>query len=99
MNESPIKADLEANASYQHKRNEIIIDDKTFPPCYNKTEQIGRIRRHKFIIKCDMNKGFHFIEELIPVSEKIKLLEKLKDSGVLSEDEFNIHKNRILKQL
>src|SRR5215207_10638493 len=98
MNDSHIKADLGANASYQRKRNEIIIDDKTFPPCYDKTEQIGRIKPHKFIIKCDMNKGFHFIEALIPFDEKLKKLKKLKDSGVITEEDFNKAKDRILNQ-
>jgi hypothetical protein len=99
MNESPIKADLGANASYQRKRNEIIIDDKTFPPCYDKIEQIGKIKPHKFIIKCDMNKGFHFSEELIPFDEELKKLKKLKDSGVITEEDFNKAKDRILNQL
>ena len=99
MNESPIKADLGANTSYKRKRNEIIIDNKTFPPCYDKTEQIGRIKTHKFIIKCDMNKGFNFIEELIPFDEKIKKLKKLKDSGLITQEDFNKAKDRILDKL
>jgi hypothetical protein len=46
-----------------------------------------------------MNKGFHFIEELIPFDEKIKKLKKLKDSGIISEDDFNKAKDRILNNL
>lgn len=99
MIDFPLKSNIDVNFKYERSRNEIILDCKVFPQQINKTEPMGIIRKHKFFIKCDGNKGFYIIEELLSFEEKIKKLNKLKESKLINEEQYNNAVNKILEKL
>ena len=92
----PVKVNLSGSGSYAVEHKKITYDSKVYPPCTNKIEDLGIIKKRKFSIQCD-GQGHMKIEQLMTPFEKIEKLGKLLDKGLLSQDEFDIKKKEILK--
>jgi hypothetical protein len=95
----PVSAGAHAEASfgYSISKEEHLWDIKVFPPCFNKIEDTGRIRKRKFLISCNGKGTMHF-SEIISKDEKIRRLQKLRQSGVITDEDFDNQKKRILEE-
>ena len=91
----PVKANLSGSGSYAVEHKKITFDSKVYPPCTNKIEDLGRIIKRKFSIQCD-GRGNMKIMQLMTPFEKIEKLGKLLGKGLISQDEFDKTKAKIL---
>lgn len=73
-------------------------DSNTFPPETNKMTGVGMIRRKKMWIVCD-GRGKMYCYHIQTPSDTIRALAKLKNEGMLTEEEFSQSKARVLRQL
>lgn len=96
----PVKAKAEAKAtvSYERSRKKIIYDSDVFPPFTNKTKDVGRLRPRTFLIKCDGH-GKMGLQEILTVPERLEKLVKLKDKGLLSQEEYDAKRKEIVSDL
>lgn len=92
----PVKASLTGSGSYAVEHKKITFDSKVYPPCTNKIEDLGRIKKRKFSIQCD-GQGHMKIEQLMTPFEKIEKLGRLLDKGLISQDEFDEKKKEMLE--
>lgn len=94
----PIHAGAEAKFGFDASKHEYIFDSKVFPLHTQKTETVGRVRKHKFVITCNGQGGFS-IEEISAFDEKIMRLSKLKDNGLINEKDYEEQKKKILDRI
>ena len=91
----PAKIEGSVSSSYNVHHEKITLDSKVYPPCTNKIEEIGIIRKRKFHGECDGQGKMRF-KELITPFEKIKKLDKLRKEGSISNEEFESKKKEIM---
>ena len=91
----PVRIDLSGSGSYNVEHKKITFDSKVYPPCTNKIEELGRIKKRKFSIVCD-GQGNMKLEEIMNPFEKIERLGKLLDKGLISQEDFDKKKKEIL---
>lgn len=94
--ELPVRA--EVKVGYEKVEEKKVYDYKNFPPCTNKIEDVGTLRKRKFLVKCDGRGGMKFDELKNPL-QTIEELGKLKDKGYITEEEFLQKKKEILKKI
>ena len=68
----PIKAKASASASYNRSHETVVYDSKVYPPCTNKIEEIGLIKKRKLSIICD-GQGKMNIKEVRPHQKTRKI--------------------------
>ena len=73
-------------------------DSNVFPPETNKMTCLGMIRRKKMWVVCDGRGKMYFCHVQAPL-DMIRELAKLRDKGVLTEEEFQQGKASALRQL
>ncbi len=92
----PISA--KAGLQYDISKNEVIFDCKIFPPCYNKVEPLGTLKKRKMLIECDGLGRFN-IKELVNFKEQLEMLAELKEKGIITQEEFERKKKDILERI
>ena len=89
---------LSGKASIKHERSDtnITYDANVFPKEINKTIPVGRIRPKKYLVICDGNgnMGFDLIQSQ---AKRIEEFAKLLKKGIITDEEFQKKKNRILE--
>lgn len=91
----PIKSETSASASYARSHETFVFDSKVFPPCTNKIEDIGLIKRRKLSIICD-GQGKMNIKEVLDPIQKLEKLKKALERGLISEEDYERKKQDIL---
>ena len=91
----PVRAEANATATYSRTHDTVIFDSKVYPPCTNKIEDIGIIKRRKLSIICD-GQGKMNIKEVLDPFQKIEKLKKMLDKGLITEEDYERKKQDIL---
>ena len=73
-------------------------DSNTFPPETNKVTDLGAVRRKKMWVVCD-GQGKMYFRHIQTTADMIRELAKLRDDGLLTEEEFQQGKASALRQL
>ena len=94
----PLPFKPEAKLVYAKTEEKKVFDSKNFPPCTNKIEDVGLVRKRKYLIKCDGYGHMGFVELKSPL-QILEELAKLKDKGIITDEEFERKKSEILKTL
>ena len=76
----------------------VTTDSNTFPPETNKMTGLGVVRRKKMWVVCDGQGKMYFLHIQTP-ADTIRDLAKLRDDGLLTEEEFRQGKASALRQL
>ena len=92
----PVSA--KAGLQYDISKNEFIFDCKILPPCFSKVEPLGTLRKRKMLIECD-GRGRFNIKELVNPEEQLERLAKLKEKGIMTQEEFERKKKDILERI
>lgn len=96
MSDTPVLPDIRLSATTQHTTS--TIDSNVFPPETNKVSTVGRLRPKKYLFQCD-GKGNMRLRYMDDPIKTLARLAKLRDKGVISEDDFQQAKTRLLDQL
>lgn len=96
MSGIPVQADVRLGATTQHTTT--TVDSNIFPPETNKVATIGRLRPKKYLFQCD-GKGHMRLRYLDDPIKTLERLAKQRDRGIISEDDFQQAKARLLDQL
>ena len=91
----PVKAEASASASYTRSHETFVYDSKVYPPCTNKIEDIGIIKRRKLSIICD-GQGKMNIKEVLDPIQKLEKLKKAVKKGLITEEDYERKKQDIL---
>ena len=91
----PIKAKASASASYNRSHETVVYDSKVYPPCTNKIEEIGLIKKRKLSIICD-GQGKMNIKEVLDPIKKLEKLKKAMKQGLITEEDYERKKQDIL---
>ena len=94
--EPKLPVDIKANISREDKN--ITFDSNVFPKETNKIKKVGTIRSKTFLIKCNGNGHMDF-ENLSESTEIIKKLNKLRKDGIITDDEFESKKKKLLDKI
>ncbi|MGC2575719.1 MAG: SHOCT domain-containing protein [Candidatus Nitrosopolaris sp.] len=89
-----------AGFEYDIEKKELTynFDFKNFPANSNKIEQIGIVRRHKYLIECNGRGGFN-TKELQSVEDRLKIANDLREKDLITQDEYNRKRAEILESL
>ena len=91
----PVKAEATASASYHRSHETFVYDSKVYPPCTNKIEDVGLLRRRKLSIICD-GQGKMNIKEILDPIQKLEKLKKAVKKGLITEEDYERKKQDIL---
>jgi Short C-terminal domain len=99
-NDSTLPVSAKAGFEYDIEKKQItyIFDMKNFPANSNKIEQVGLVRRRKFLIECNGRGGFNN-KELRSPEDRLKAAKALRDKNLITEEEYNKKRNEILESL
>ena len=90
----PVNIDL----SSTREDSTITTDSNVFYPEVNKIVARGRIRKERFWVKCDGGGRMDFIRIADPIKE-IERLGKLKDMGLITDEQFEKTKRSLLDRV
>lgn len=96
MSDTPGLPDIRLGATTQHTT--ATVDSNVFPPETNKVSTVGRLKPKKYLFQCDGqgNMRLRYMDDPIKTLER---LAKLRDKGVISEEDFQQAKAKLLDQL
>ena len=94
----PVKIAANADFGYTKSVNRLEIDSEVFPPCYNRTKQVGKLKPRTFHIKCD-GKGHMDFREMLTTDERMKRLNEWKKNGWIEDEEYKKKRKEILDDL
>ena len=93
----PVKAHATASVSHSIDHRKLTFDSKVYTPCTNKIEDLGRLRKRKFSIICDMH-GKMRLKQIMDPFEKLRKLNKLKQDGIINDEDYESKKQQILDE-
>ena len=88
-----IQSPASATAKWSHETTKIVLDSTELERFQGKIVELGKIKKTKFLIVCD-GKGNIKVREIRKWTDKLKELEKMKDS--LSEEQYEKIKKKII---
>ncbi len=94
--DSPISAKFNIGATREDKT--LTYDTNVFAKEYNKTKKVGNIKPKTFFIKCKGNGHMDFTLLEDPINT-IKKLSKLRDDGMITNEEFEEKKKELLEKI
>jgi hypothetical protein len=82
---------------YDVQRNKFTYDSTVLPPNVSKSQTFGFFVRRTFFFKCDGKGGFE-IKEISTIENKLRNLSKLKDNGLITDEDFEEQKRKLLQE-
>lgn len=89
---------FKVNISYNKEKNEIINNSKILCTNQSKVEELGKLKKKRYWIECQGDGSWKFTEinSQKDKIKKIKELEQAKKDGILTEEDYEKEKQKIL---